>query len=452
MLITFSCENYKSFRDQVTFSMIASKERQHGFRLCRLEKYQTRILPIATIFGGNASGKTNFFKALSFAKSFIVRGTQPEGRIPVDPFRLDTGVSERPVHFRFELFIDNRMYEFGFEVNTKEVLEEKLVEISTTSEKVLYHRHDGQPHFDRSLAKDDFLKFAFQGTRENQLFLTNSISQKVEVFRPVYNWFKDSLILIAPDSRFNLFEQFLNDEQPLYKVMNEMLNQLDTGIGCLGSEAILFENIPFPKEIKERLQEEVQEGATVRIIDEPMNDRFIITRKNGDLCANKLVTYHYKTNREREKFDMRQESDGSQRIIDVLPAFLALSEKNAKKVFVIDEVNRSLHPLLTRKLIEMYLASCSPNKKSQLLLTTHDVLLMDQTLLRRDEMWIAERDADGASSLISFSEFVNMRYDKDIRKSYLQGRLGGIPKILIDYALTGKLQRLHRKGEGNGSQ
>ena len=119
---------------------------------------------------------------------------------------------------------------------------------------------------------------------------------------------------------------------------------------------------------------------------------------------------------------------------------------------MIDEVNRSLHPLLTRKLIEMYLASCSPNKKSQLLLTTHDVLLMDQSLLRRDEMWIAERDADGASSLISFSEFVNMRYDKDIRKSYLQGRLGGIPKILIDYALTGKLQRLHRKGEGNGSQ
>jgi len=79
----------------------------------------------------------------------------------------------------------------------------------------------------------------------------------------------------------------------------------------------------------------------------------------------------------------------------------------------------------------MYLESCSPESRSQLLFTTHDALLMDQDLLRRDEMWVAERDSSGASRIFSFSEYKDVRYDKDIMKSYLQGRLGGVPRILL---------------------
>jgi AAA15 family ATPase/GTPase len=93
-------------------------------------------------------------------------------------------------------------------------------------------------------------------------------------------------------------------------------------------------------------------------------------------------------------------------------------------------------PNTTGILLEAYLANCSTKTRTQLLLTTHDVLLMDQQLLRRDEMWVAERDATGASNLLSFSEYKDVRYDKDIRKSYLQGRMGGIPRILLGGALT----------------
>lgn len=134
---------------------------------------------------------------------------------------------------------------------------------------------------------------------------------------------------------------------------------------------------------------------------------------------------------------MRQESDGSQRVIDLLPAFLELSATQSEKVYVIDEVDRSLHTLLIRCLLEGYLAKCSQNSRSQLLFTTHNVLLMDQDLLRRDEMWIAERNAEGVSSLLSFSEYKDVRYDKDIRKSYLQGRLGGILRILLQSPIEG---------------
>jgi len=436
MIISFSIENWMSFRDKVTFMMTASKERQHSERVPKLPKYQTRILPIATIYGGNASGKTNFFKALNFAKGLVVKGTRPESLIPVEPFKLDARAAEKPSRFSFELLINEIIYEFSFSATRKAILEEKLVKIAPASEMILYDRREGKPNFDKSLEHKEFLAFAFQGTRENQLFLTNSVSQKVENFKPVYDWFKDTLELIAPDSRFEPFEQFIDEEHPRYSTMNEMLKQLDTGITHLGGEVIPFENIPMPDLLKNQLQEELKDGMSMRLRTEPINERFVVTRKNNELIAKKLVTYHPKADGSEAKFEIRYESDGSQRVIDLLPAFLDLSAENSKKVYVIDEVDRSLHTLLTRRLLDAYLSNCAPESRSQLLLTTHDVLLMDQQLLRRDEMWVAERDSSGASKMISFSEYKDVRYDKDIRKSYLQGRLGGIPRILLRGAMA----------------
>jgi len=436
MIISFSIENWMSFRDKVTFMMTASKERQHSERVPKLPKYQTRNLPIATIYGGNASGKTNFFKALNFAKGLVVKGTRPESLIPVEPFKLDARAAEKPSRFSFELLINEIIYEFSFSATRKAILEEKLVKIAPASEMILYDRREGKPNFDKSLEHKEFLAFAFQGTRENQLFLTNSVSQKVENFKPVYDWFKDTLELIAPDSRFEPFEQFIDEEHPRYSTMNEMLKQLDTGITHLGGEVIPFENIPMPDLLKNQLQEELKDGMSMRLRTEPINERFVVTRKNNELIAKKLVTYHPKADGSEAKFEIRYESDGSQRVIDLLPAFLDLSAENSKKVYVIDEVDRSLHTLLTRRLLDAYLSNCAPESRSQLLLTTHDVLLMDQQLLRRDEMWVAERDSSGASKMISFSEYKDVRYDKDIRKSYLQGRLGGIPRILLRGAMA----------------
>lgn len=438
MIISFSIENWMSFRDSVSFSMIASRERQHGVRVPKVAKYKTRILPVAAIYGGNASGKTNFFMALSFVKGLVVRGTVPDSFIPVEPYRLDRASIEEPSKFRLELLIDDIIYEFSFAATRKKVAKEKLVQITSTSEKILYDRQGDNPNFHPNLDKDQFLHFAFKGTRDNQLFLTNSVSQKVDIFQPVYNWFKDTLELIAPDSRFEPFEHFLDEDHPLYGTMNEMLPQLDTGISHLGGEDIPFENIPLPESFKRKLQEDVKEGMTIRFLASPTNERFIITRKAGELVAKKLVTFHSRNDGTEAKFDIRQESDGSQRIIDLLPAFLGVSATNSKKVYVIDEVDRSLHSLLTRQLIEAYLANCCSDSRAQLLITTHDVLLMDQGLFRRDEMWVAERNRKGRSEILSFSDYKDVRYDKDIRKSYLQGRLGGVPKILLSNTMTNR--------------
>jgi hypothetical protein len=431
MIISFSVENWRSFREQATLSMVAGREKQHSERLPAIPDYGMKLLPVAAIYGGNASGKTNLFAALNFARHLILTGTQPEALIAVEPFRLDPSWSTKPSRFRFELLIGDRCYEFSFAVTRKRVEEERLVEILKTTEKMLYARKGDEIKFSKKLAKAKFLKFAFEGTRENQLFLTNAVNQKVDTFRPIYDWFKNQLELIAPDSRFEPFERFIQENHPLYGTMNTMLTLLDTGIEHLGGEEMPFENIPLPEALKAKVQAELVEGTAIRLLAEPLNERYLITRQGGDLKAQKLVCFHRDVSGKEIKFDIQLESDGTQRSIDLLPAFLEMAKPQATKVYVIDELDRSLHTLLTRRLLEGFLSACDKNSRSQLLFTTHDVLLMDQNLLRREEMWVTERDQEGNSTLFSFSDYKDVRNDKDVRKSYLQGRLGGIPKILM---------------------
>ncbi|WP_417913535.1 AAA family ATPase [Candidatus Electronema sp. JM] len=426
MIISFTLENWMSFRDPVTFSMVATKERRHGGRIPKLHKYGTRVLPIAAIYGGNASGKSNFFQALNFARSLVVKVSQIDELIPVEPFCLDADGTERPSRFAFELLIDEIIYELSFAVTRAAVVEEKLVKIADDNEEVLYSR-PGNP-------ADPSLQPIFEGTRENQLFLTNSVSQRVSAFRPVYDWFKNKLLLVGSNSRIDLFPAIR--ENPVCTIMNELLQQLDTGIAHLEGEEIPFETILLPEFIKLDIQKNLKEGAAVaiQVPSDPNGGvtKIFITRKEGKLIAKKLMTSHLKTDGTKVMFETKQESDGSQRLIDLLPVFLSFSSQNSHQVCVIDEIDRSLHTLLTRRLLERYLASCSAKSRSQLLLTTHDVLLMDKQLLRHDEMWVAERDASGASTLYSFSEYKDAAKDKDIRKSYLQGRLGGIPRLLLN--------------------
>jgi AAA15 family ATPase/GTPase len=141
------------------------------------------------------------------------------------------------------------------------------------------------------------------------------------------------------------------------------------------------------------------------------------------------VTFHRASNGKPIRFEISDESAGTQRLIDLLPAFHELLAGDSKKVFIIDELDRSLHTLLTRNLLESYLASRHKESRGQLIFTTHDGLLLDQDLFRRDEFWFIDKDETGASSLTSLSDFKDIRRDKDIRKSYLLGRFGGIPTI-----------------------
>ena len=428
MILSFSLENWMSFRDKVTFSMVASKERQHGERVPRLRRHKTRVLPIAAIYGGNASGKSNFFVALAFVRWLVTKGAPMDAQIDVQPFQLDAEAAKHPSRFSLELLVDETIYEFSFAVTRQAVVEERLVQVGYAKDTVLYDRQGDEPNLDASLAKNEALRYAYKGTRDNQLFLTNSVSQKVEAFRPIYDWFNDNLRIIAPNQSISHYGPLV-EEGVVRDLTNDMLQQLDTGITGLTEADADIEQLSLPEPMMAELRQDLGEGATAWL---HLGGELVrVTKERGQLAAKKLMASHASADGKEVKFEMGMESDGTRRVINLLPAFLGLSATNSKFVVVIDEIDRSLHTLLIHELLDAYLDSCSHESRAQLLLTTHDVQLIDQYLFRRDEMWVTERDDTGATTLFSLCEYEEIRYDKDVRKSYLQGRLGGIPQTWL---------------------
>lgn len=371
--------------------MVAGRERRHSDRVPRIDRYRSRVLPIAALFGGNASGKTNLLRALNFAKRFIASGVRnPSGRIPVEPFRLDEESASRPSRFEFELLINDVLYRYSFSVTCERVVEETLTRKSRRVETTIYKRSGSSIKLFPSLPRLDRLQFAFDCTRQNQLFLTNSVLLNIQEFADVYDWFNEYLEFVAPDSRFAPFEYLDEDVSQHHGRLKDMLAQLDLGVSRLAMEEVSLARI-LPRELIESM--------------------------SGDLQDDQAA------------FEFRDESDGSRRVIDLLRAFLGLTSETSRKVYVIDELDRSLHTHLAQWLLQHYLWQCSPASRSQLLFTTHDAQLIDQGLFRRDEIWVAETSRYGISDLISFSEYQGIQNDRDIRKSYLQGRLGGVPRI-----------------------
>lgn len=427
VLVAASIENWRSFKDRIDFSMVAGRQRQHGHRVPRIGRFRTRLLPVAAIFGGNAAGKTNFFRALSFAKSLVVAGTSQLGKpIPVEPFRLDEESETRPSRFSFDLLIDDAIHSYSFSVTATKVEYEELCIQTNTMKKIIYIRKGEEIEFHRSLARIDKLNMAFSLTRPNQLFLTSSLAYNLTNFHSTYRWFDECLELMAPDCRFAPLE-YMTRGHPFHISTNEVLSRLDLGVSRLDTEEVRLESI-LSEELVAGIQStlKLNQSGTVRFGD---SSRHIVTRHDGGIKAQKLVTYHRRGDGSEVKFEFRDESDGSRRVIDLLPAFLDLASSGCNKTYVIDELDRSLHPILTRWLLEYFLDRNSQQSRSQLLFSTNDVQLIDQSLFRLDEMWVTETDREGVSQLISFGEYRDVRKDRDIRKSYLQGRLGGIPRI-----------------------
>lgn len=432
MLIKLEIKNWMSYRDSNSFSMIATQEKQHRDRLPLVKKYRSRLLPVTALYGGNASGKSNLIEALVFAKNLVVRGREVDSPIPVRPYLLNKEFAESPTHFHFEILAeDDTIYDYRFSVDQTNVVSESLTKIVSRAERPLYRRRaQGAielPGFTGE--RKQFLRFAAKGTRSNQLFLHNSISQGQEVFRPVYNWFRRALSISRADNQFFSFGS--DGPESKHPAMERLISQLDTGIQEVGYVPSSLDAVPIPNDLKTSIVEDFPNPGRFVI---GANSRFLISKRENEIEVKKLVSRHRTEEGSQVPFDFGDESDGSRRAFDLLPNFIDLMKPQSRRVFVIDELDRSLHTNLTKALLEGYLATCNPDSRSQLIFSTHDVMLMDQSFLRRDEMWISERSTRGDSSLISLSEYEGLRSDKDLRKSYLQGRFGGIPRIVLDIA------------------
>jgi AAA15 family ATPase/GTPase len=431
MILSFSIENWRSFKDKVTLSMLPTREKQHLHRVSYLQEDDVAVLPIASIYGGNASGKSNFIAALERLRSLIVERREFMSAVPVDPFWLDDTYINKPSNFEIEFLADSSIYRYILSATRQKITYEKLVKINGNSEIVLYERKESKVEnigWEGSLK--DRLEFvaANKMTRTNQTFLTTAVELNFEPLFPVWNWFSNNLLIIFPSSRYIATENFADSNNRVGKILNEMLQELDTGISRIGGENVDLSKVSFTLKDKESI-DKLPEGRSLKF--NVHNEVIIVTRNNDRLSAKRLTSYHRKLDGSEASFGLYMESDGTKRVLNIIPAIIDLLFFESTKVCVIDEIDRSLHTSLAQALVRRYLRDCSKDTKSQLLMTTHDVQLINQDIFRRDEIWFTERKDDNCSDLFSLGSFEGVRYDKDIRKSYLQGRFGGIQNVAL---------------------
>ncbi len=435
MLIRFTVENFLSFKGEVEFSMVAGLPRKHKEHVVGSGKGNDfRLLKSGVIYGANAAGKSNLIKAMSFAKRMIVMGRAPKQRIPITPFKLDSATENMPSKFRFEIKCDSTPYVYGFELDSGQIYNEWLSEIRSSSEKMLFRRQtDLKGHAEVEFGNlsfsaehsGEFLKFLQRGTRPNELFLTKTVENDVTYFKCVYDWFDETLRLMFPTPRSTEVEtasiaegEFVNGSRDIFRLFD------------LGIDSVVLEDFaaPMPESVKQDFLGAHREDSEDIAIQFPSDNLYVFVSSDNRINARQFKTIHRVVHENRDvKFELEQESDGTQRLFELNAALLGLLSGSSDKVYVIDELDRRLHPHMTKNILDIFLTN-SVGKPSQLVVTTHESSLLDLDLVRRDEIWFVQKDRSGASQVYSLEEFAPRR-DIDIQKGYLQGRFGAIPII-----------------------
>lgn len=426
MLIHFTVENYRSLREPQTFSMVASS------RLRRLKQLNTfeppnrelkvpDLLRCAAIFGANASGKSNFVKALRFVERMVLNSSdaKPDSKIDVQPFRLNASSAAKDSKFIIEFIEKDIRFEFGITVNPDRVTSEWLTAYYTTRATELYHRRFDEEEgrdlysFGRSLEGGRLRRDWAGQTGPKTLYLSRVVQASSEQFKQLkvpFDWFATRLRVERPiegDSHLNSFSaSYCETEAGKHRVI-EFLNSLDIPISDIVIEEQTLESEKvfsmFTEEFKERFSERFKFDKVLKT-REP---RFIHNDQDGN----------------RVEFLPSDESDGTLNLFDFAAKWLAVTENDY--VLVVDELDASLHPLAVWELIRKL---SDTQSRAQLIFTTHDVTVLRSKLLRRDQVYFVSTDAQRASSLYSLQDFQGREEDA-FEDRYLHGRYGATPVV-----------------------
>lgn len=424
MLIQFTVENYRSFRERTVFSMRKASNVERGEDAPDVVK-GTDILRCAAMYGANASGKSNFVKALRFARELVVTGG-----IHLHPFRLDPDASKVPSHFEFYLrALSGAVYGYGYALRPDAVVQEWLTKVVDGGEVEIFSREGNTFQFaaQSDSSTDELLRLVSSATRNDQLLLQAVRIFKRErfprAFADVLLWFEYELVIIEPNARFGSLIADADRSEAFRVFLGEVLRRADTGISGVRT-------VRRSVSKAERSALEDSGGHPGRDDDVVDGDRRVHYRSEGDeLYAVELRFDHASGEvSNADEFELADESDGTVRLLDLSPM---LFHAQRPLVCVVDELDRSVHTALSRWLVERFITE-SAGSASQLIFTTHDTNLLDVPQLQPDSIWFAAKDKTGASTLYSLAEFkaeqiAELR--KDLEKAYLVGRFGGVPRI-----------------------
>jgi AAA15 family ATPase/GTPase len=439
MLLSFTLKNFRSFADEQEFSMVASnKYPDHREHLCRVPNSDESVLRTAIIYGANGSGKSNLIKALSFIQLLVITGTQPGKAIARQPFLFDVKAGREPSRFQLRFIQNELVFDYGFLVTDTEISEEWLFLLRGAKETSVFERttKEGQSKIDpgpgmTETQYGDHSKAAALariGVRGNQLFLAAvrdglNAADHGPLIQAVLEWI-GSIVIVMPNANFNGLAQWVANNVLFTDFAGRFLRDASTGVAALRMDnQELDEKSGLPLDFAKQVLSDAQPGEVRQMQLPGLGNVFLQKGVDQKILLQSIRAEHQDSEGRAVMLPLQEESDGTQRLTHLLPALFQLQDE--RRIYVIDEIDRSLHPLLAKKFIEFFLRACS-SKKGQLVVTTHESNLMDLDLLRRDELWFTEKSLQGISSLYSLADF-KVRTDLKIDKGYLQGRFGAIP-------------------------
>ncbi len=439
MLIKLSVENFKSFNELVEFSMIESnKYRDKGNHKIKIQNAD--ILKHAVIYGANASGKSNLIEVLDFIQVCLKENISV---LFQDLFcKIYQENKSRPSKFELQFSVGDKVYAYGFSAKLSERIftEEWLYELTSSGKAIrIFEKVTGEKiEFGEFLQKnkEDFyrLNTYVQDFSENtgELFIKELNRNKkfgddslLKVFNDVYGWLTKNILVITPSSALMDFSFYT--EESTDKIC-DVIKTFDTGVTQIDIREITVEQLrnSVPKELFADVMQEIKKAVEsenkkpVQITIRSQVDYFTIkVEADGTV---KITTLSLKHGNAFFDFIFKEESDGTRRLFEILDLLFV---KNDDVVFAVDELERSLHPKLIQRFLELFNERYS-KKKTQLIFTTHESSIMDLDIFRRDEIWFVERNKDNVSSIYSLDVFKE-RYDKKLSKAYLDGRYGAIP-------------------------
>lgn len=428
MLIEFKFGNYRSFRDEAVLSMEATGL---GRLKSSLISYNSlNLLPAVAIYGKNGGGKSNVIRAFWLAVQFIknAQRTQHEdAEIPVRPFLLNDYSKDTPTFFEFTYVLDNVKYIYGFSATKEKVFSEYLYHAPKGQKATVFARTNQEFTFTEEKAKR---KLISEAVAPNQLFFSVACTMNDAACVSAMKWFRE-YVFFSRDYT-DIPKQLLSysNDKNMLAAISDYAKAADLGI----------EKMEF--EFKD---EEIDDLETITDMPENMKSAlsaFMQTLKENSSSSEislqksevKATSYHKGVNKDGEKvsvaLELSDESDGTRKLMSIAPAIESVLNKGG--LVLVDELEKELHPMLVNYIVAKFQSKNANPNAAQIVFTTHNTELLNMELLRKDQLYFADKSRkDGASELYSISDFSTKTAD-NIRKGYLAGKYGATPDIEIE--------------------
>lgn len=431
MLLRFIIENIASFKDATEFNTFPSSK-THRHETHKVACGHTEALRLSAIYGANGAGKSNLFESLALMKLSVANGNVIDMKTEDHfVFMFDKNCLNRPSGLAIEFFNKGNVYYYHIEIEHNNVLLEELYISNKTKDIPIFIRNDSSIEMNKKYwAKgfnQQFVDALGRLVRPEMLllsFMGEKYFDEIPVLTDAYRWFIDVLEVVLPSSYAPGIPQMLDMNDEFTNLVNKTVPELKTGVSGLKvkKEIINEENISGNETLLSFIKQAKANPGIPQVAVGLGGEISNIVYENNEIYLKRIVAVHDMEDGRYMEMPLTSESDGTRRMIEYMPLLYNIIK--GEKVYVVDEMERSIHPILIKSLMSKL--SEIDNAKGQLIFTTHESALLDQKIFRPDEIWFAQKDSSQATQLYPLSDF-NVHKTANIENGYLDGRYGAIP-------------------------